>query len=148
MNLLAPVKTIMTQNLATLSPNDKLFDVKEIFDSKRIHHIPIVKGEKLVGMVSKSDFLFFSRGFQGENQDQVVERFRLNTYSVKEIMTTGLATLEPNEKINVALEVFRENLFHAIPIVDKNKLVGIVTTFDIIENLAIDKQAESKYITS
>jgi acetoin utilization protein AcuB len=48
-------------------------------------------------------------------------------------MTKGLAVLESNDRIGVAIEIFKENLFHAIPIVDDEELKGIVTTFDLID---------------
>ena len=59
----------------------------------------------------------------------------MKNHQVESIMTTGLAKLAPTDKILVALKVFKENLFHAIPIVDQDELVGIVTTYDIIKAL-------------
>ena len=135
----------MTQNLMTLKPNDEVRKVKEIFDNHNIHHIPVVVDGTLKGMISKSDYLFFCKGFNDENKDVKVERFRLSNHLVSELMTTGLATMSPDDKINVALEVFKVNLFHAIPIVDNGFLVGIVTTFDIINKLAEDKGADNNY---
>jgi predicted transcriptional regulator len=70
---------------------------------------------------------------------------RLNNYTAKDIMTKKLAKLDPDDKINVALEVFRENLFHAIPVVQNERIVGILTTFDIINNLAKDANAVASY---
>ena len=68
--------------------------------------------------------------------DEMLEKSRLNNYTAEEIMTTGIAKLGPNDRIAVALEVFKENLFHAIPIVEKDELVGLITTFDIIRALS------------
>jgi acetoin utilization protein AcuB len=51
-------------------------------------------------------------------------------------MTKGLAKLDPEDRINVALEIFLVNRFHAIPVVKNEELVGIVTTYDIIKTLA------------
>ena len=69
----------------------------------------------------------------------------MNNFTVKDIMTKRLAKLEPTDKINVALEVFKENLFHALPVVEGDKIVGIVSTFDIIKRLAIDAEATAAY---
>ena len=48
-------------------------------------------------------------------------------------MTKHVATLEPEDKVGSAAELFLENLFHAVPIVKNNELKGIVTSFDIIK---------------
>ncbi len=134
MNILAPVKTIMSSNLLTVSPVDKLTHIQELFDQHNIHHLPVVRYKELVGLVSKTDFLHFIRGFNHNEEDRFVNEARLRAYTAKDIMTTGLAKLNPNDRINVALEIFLVNRFHAIPIVEENnELVGIITTFDIIK---------------
>ncbi|HQU60501.1 MAG TPA: CBS domain-containing protein, partial [Saprospiraceae bacterium] len=60
-----------------------------------------------------------------------------------------LAKLNPNARINVALEIFMENRFHAVPVVEENgELVGIVTTFDIIKALAAEEISAKQIIDS
>lgn len=145
MNLLAPISTIMTQELITVGPFDTMNSIKEIFESNNIHHIPVVQGGKIVGMISKSDYLFFMRGFTLNRDDHRMNDLRGRAFKATDIMTAGLAKMEHDEKINIALEVFKENLFHAIPIVKEEKLVGIVTTFDIIQHLADDVKVSKEY---
>jgi acetoin utilization protein AcuB len=133
------VSTIMSTNLLTVHPKDTLADVKEIFDTHKIHHLPVVKYKEIVGIVSKSDLLQFLRGNQNDPYAEVFENSRLKSFTAGEIMTQRLAKLESDDRISVALEVFKENLFHAIPVVDDGELVGLVTTYDIIEALAEDE---------
>lgn len=140
MNVLAPVKSIMTTKLHTVSTGDKLTMVKEIFDQHRIHHLPVVRYKELVGIISKSDFLHFLRGFNRNEEDNFVNEARMRAYKVDDIMTTGIAKLSPDDRINVALEIFLENRFHAIPVInDEGELEGMLTTFDIIKALAATK---------
>ncbi len=145
MNLLAPVSTIMTTDLITISPHDTIKKVEDQFSKKLVHHIPVELDGKLVGMVSKSDFLYFKRGYTEDSIEDRWDSFRLRTHMVSEIMTTKLAKLEPEDKINVAIEIFKENIFHAIPIVKDGFLVGIITTADIIKHLADDKTTTKEY---
>lgn len=145
MNLLSPVSNIMTKDLHTLTPSASIAEAAELFDEHKIHHIPITIDGKLLGIVSMSDYLFFRRGFLDNHEDEKMEKLRMNNYEVSFIMTKGLATLESEARINVALEVFKENIFHAIPVVDDDKLVGIVTTHDIISHLSKDNEAHAKY---
>jgi len=145
MNLLHPVSTIMTTDLKTLEPGDSMAKVAAIFENYKIHHIPIVRDFKLIGMVSKSDYDLFQHSSHDDHDDEKIEEIRMEKYTVDDIMTTGLAKLEDNENISVALAIFKENIFHSIPIVKGNILVGIVTTYDIINQLAVDAEAHVSY---
>jgi len=138
MNLLAPVSSIMTEDLITVGPEDNLKKVQDIFESNKIHHLPVVDKGQLSGMLSKSDYLLFKRGFVTEESENELDQMRLKTSKVKEVMTSRLGKLEPSDRIQAAVEVFRENLFHAIPIVENGYLRGIVTTLDIINHLSKD----------
>jgi acetoin utilization protein AcuB len=133
MNVLAPISTIMTSKLLTVNPDDSLMVVKEIFDQHKIHHIPVVRFKRIEGIVSKTDFLHFLRGFKSNEMDKFIDETRLRSWKAEEIMTKGLAKVESTDPIRTALEVFLVNRFHAIPVVDNDELVGIVTTFDVIK---------------
>lgn len=54
------------------------------------------------------------------------------TTKVGNVMTKILATIESTDKVGTAAEVFMEHLFHALPVVDNGRLVGIVTSFDVL----------------
>lgn len=132
MDVLAPISQIMSKELITVNEKDKLTVVKEIFEKHNIHHIPVVRFRTIVGIISKTDYLYFVRGFTQNEEDRFVNESRLKAYTADEIMTTGIAKVEPADRINVALEIFKINRFHAIPVVENDELVGIVTTHDII----------------
>jgi CBS domain-containing protein len=144
MDFTAPVSKFMTRKLVTVVPGDPMSVVKEIFETQRIHHIPVVKYRTLVGLISKSDFLHFVRGMETTPYDQLVEKSRLTHYKAEDIMTTGIATLESSDRLNVALQLFGENLFHAIPILENGELAGILTTFDVIKILVDEDNARIK----
>ena len=65
-------------------------------------------------------------------------------------MTKGLAKLTPDQRINVALEIFLENRFHAIPVVEEQsgELIGIITTFDVIKALASEEVTAKQILDS
>lgn len=138
-DLKMPVSSIMTHKLETVNPKDSLHVVKDIFNLKRIHHIPVVRYKTLVGMISHSDFLHFMHGMHRSKYDEQLEESRLRNYTAEDIMETDLCTLEPGDNLEVAIEIFRENLFHAIPIVEEDELAGILTPIDIM-NLLIQEQ--------
>ena len=70
---------------------------------------------------------------------------RIKKHKASEIMVSGIAKLEPSDRINVALELFKENIFHTIPVVEDGVLRGIVIPLDVIKHLANDKGANNEY---
>lgn len=145
MNLFKPVSSIMTKNLITMRPTESIATAANIFSDNKIHHIPIVECGNLVGIVSLSDFLFFQRGFLDTKEDKDLEKIRMQNYTIDYIMTSGLAKLNPTDKVVVALDIFSMNILHAIPVVENDALVGLVTTHDIISKLALDNLATATY---
>ena len=132
MNLFSPVAELMTKDVITVGPDDTLSVVKDNFDKGSFHHLPVVKDKAILGIISKSDLLYFLEGLKEKDENDAI----LHDLKAEKIMTKGLAKVESTDRINVALEVFKVNLFHAIPVVDNNELVGILTTYDIIKALA------------
>ncbi|HKK89748.1 MAG TPA: CBS domain-containing protein [Saprospiraceae bacterium] len=132
----------MTNNVITLRPNDSIAEAAKIFDAQGIHHIPVVEEGNLVGMVSKTDYLFFKRGFLDDKTDQRIEEIRMNNYELSDIMTRDLQYIRANSPIQKALELFQKNEFHALPVLDEGQLVGLVTTFDIIDNILTDQEVQ------
>ena len=117
------VSTIMTSDLITVKPEDDLAKVYKIFRSKRIHHLPVVEGKKLVGILTTYDLFKLEKSLK-----------EYGNILVKDVMTTKIATLEPNAKVGSAVLLFIENLFHAVPIVTEDReLVGIVSTLDVMK---------------
>lgn len=147
MKKLQPVKTIMSTDLITVGPKDTLSKIKEIFDTKNIHHIPVVEFKSIVGMISKTDMLFFQRGQIDEDDKygQAMEKVRSTRITAEEIMTKNLAKLEADDPLRTAIAVFSKNKFHALPVVENGDLVGIVTTFDLIKLLDDEKVGLEEY---
>jgi len=116
------IQSHMTTNVITLNPDNSLGEARDIMISKHIHHIPIVEGKKLVGMVTSWDM--FKLGKSADEYSQM---------KVSEVMTKRVATLEPDQHLGAVADVLTRHLFHAVPIVnDDYELVGIVTSTDII----------------
>jgi CBS domain-containing protein len=116
------VEMHMTKDVITLNPNSTLGEAREILLGKHIHHIPIVEGRKLVGMLTSWDI--FKLGKSAEEYKDM---------KVSTIMTSKVATLDPGQHLGAAAEVLTRHLFHAIPIInDDNELLGIVTSTDIV----------------
>jgi len=119
-----PLSLIMTRDVITAGQDDSLALARSIFLKNKVHHLPIVNGSRLVGILTTYD-LFKLNGVQKE--------MSYDDIAIRDVMTTHIATLEPEDKIGSAAELFLENLFHAVPIVKDGDLKGIVTSFDVIK---------------
>jgi len=116
------VHTHMTKDVITLGPDNTLGEVRDILINKHIHHIPVVEGKKLVGMVTSWDIFKLGKS---------VEEYK--SIKISEVMTRKVATLDPDQHLGAVAEVLTKHLFHAVPIVNDNReLLGIITSTDII----------------
>lgn len=145
MNFQAPVSEYMTKQVISVSAEDSLATVKEIFDTYNIHHVPVLHIRNIEGIISKSDLFHFLRGFTNVEEDNLLDEARLRNYKAKDIMTTRMAKVESTDKMNVVLEVLKINRFHALPVVDNHELVGIITTHDIISALVDDDPVKAAF---
>ena len=135
MNNLTPVSSIMKpfKDIITVSPDDTLATIHEILQENRFHHIPVINKHKLVGIISKTDYLQANINISASGVVPDLEA--LAATKVKDYMTTKLVKINANERVDVAALLFKENLFHCIPITNENdELEGIITPFDIIKH--------------
>jgi CBS domain-containing protein len=116
------VSTIMIKNLITLTPESTLAEVSEIFSTRKIHHIPVLEGGTLAGLITIYDL--WRKNVLHEDYPKI---------KVVDVMSKKLIKLEPEDKIGTAAELFLDNRFHALPVVDGEKLVGLITTFDVLK---------------
>ena len=130
------IKHVMTAPVITVRPDETMDKVQRIFAEQVIHHVPVAEaGGRVVGMISKSDYLRLLHGFTlfKARKSEDYNRAILRSLLAHEVMTPQVATLHPDDSLSMAAGYFRENRFHAIPVVDDNgNLLGIVTTYDLI----------------
>ncbi len=132
-----PISKLMTKDLITGNYSDTFSSIKKKMKDHHLHHIPIVDGGDLVGIVSRSDIANFShsKAFGGNHPDfdESVDQ----TVTIKDIMTRDVTTLKSVDTVKHAVQVLNDNTFHSVPVVegDSKKLVGIVTTTDVMSYL-------------
>ena len=135
MDLSAPVSTITSTDLKHVGPDDAIASVDKIFQEYRIHHIPVINDDRnVVGVISKSDFLYLLRGFTDNETDRFRKQAMLRAFKVNEIMTKEVVTIKTTDPIKKAVALLAENRFRALPVIDEASVIrGIVTTHDIID---------------
>jgi len=138
------VKQVMTTEVITVLENDTIDAVDEIIHSHLIHHVPVVDKEgKFKGILSKSDLDLMKQWAMkfGNNNAILANEKIMESLLAKDCMTKRVVTIGPDETLESCADVFKENLFHAMPVVVNGKLIGIITTYDLLA-LAYTKQPQ------
>ena len=124
------IDKVMTSDPATVSPQSSAAEARRLLESNVIHHLPVVEGDRLVGIVSSSDLLKLHL------LDDKMAIFTRAT--VDQIMETNVTVLGKNSTLREAVEKLSMGNFHALPVVDrKRRLLGIVTSTDLLNELII-----------
>ena len=131
-----PVAKIMSTELETIHDGDPVSKLRQIFEKANIHHIPVVSGEKLIGIVSWNDFMRISFGEFGNQDAKGLDNILDHTYKIHDVMNQNPTTIPKNGTIRDAANILGKGNFHALPVVDGENLVGLVTSTDLINFLA------------
>lgn len=138
MNKRTPISEIMTKKVITLNKNDELETAERLFKKHHIRHIPVVKDDKVIGILSYTDLLRISFADAVDEDEDSVDTVVYNMFTIEQVMAKKLISVSSNTTIKEVAEILSKREFHALPVVDDQKLVGIVTTTDLI-NYLIDQ---------
>ena len=124
----SPIKEIMTTELVTAKAEDSVNRIRQIFDANNFHHLPVIEnGNVLIGIISRQDINKVVQLLAYDAKDAKHGPMR-----AKDIMSKSPMLLDPEDTIGLAADVFMTNKFHALPIVEDDKLIGIITTHDLL----------------
>lgn len=125
------VRDIMAQNPATLDRNETLDLAEAIMNLGRIRHMPVVDDGKLVGIVSQRD-LFRSALITALGFGRKVTGTLIKTIKIKEVMTEKVITIFPDANIKDAARQMMDKKIGCLPVVDGDRLIGLVTETDML----------------
>lgn len=126
---------IMCRELATLTPDDSLHRVKELFDLHGFHHLPVVENGRLVGVISDRDLLRNVSPFIGKLSERIQDTTTLDRRA-HQIMTRKPVTISPAMTLPDAVQLLLSSSISCLPVVtDAGQLVGVVTWRDLLRNL-------------
>jgi CBS domain-containing protein len=129
------VTKIMSTHVAVVQEGQALSEVRKIMCELDIHHVPIVKGTKLVGLVSFTDLMkinFVVNGADERSIGVIIDQ----QFKISDVMSSQLTTIKNTATIRQAAELLIKGHFHSLPVVDSEaNIVGIVTSTDLIKYL-------------
>jgi CBS domain-containing protein len=101
---------------------------------RHIRHLPVIAHGKLAGIISHTDIMRLSFGSMFEGQQSSDEAI-FDMLKLEQVMVSNPKTVDPWQSIKDVAEYLTRAEFHALPVVENGKLLGIVTTTDVIRYL-------------
>ncbi|MCL4792728.1 MAG: CBS domain-containing protein [Gammaproteobacteria bacterium] len=130
-----PVSKIMSSNLKTIHTGQKLSEVRRLLTENPFDHVPVVSGDKLVGILSSADLMrltFDAGNTDPRSMDAVLD----SQFTIEGTMTKDPVTIRGGDTIREAAELLVKSARHSLPVLtESGKLVGIVTSTDLINYL-------------
>lgn len=144
-------KDIMTEEVITVKPETSVEDAAKILSKHGISGLPVVDDQdSLVGIVTEKDLIIKDKKLHFpdyinilggiiyiESHQKFVEEFKKYiAVKVEELMTKRVLTIVPETPIDEIADLMTEKEINRLPVIDKDKLVGIVTRADIVKHIS------------
>lgn len=126
------VRMWMTKDVITVPPEMPILEARDVMKQHMVRRLPVLKKGKLVGLITQGDIQ--EAGPSGATSLSIWElNYLLARITVEETMTPAdnLITVSPDETIEQAALLMRKHKVGSLPVLDKHKLVGIITESDI-----------------
>lgn len=130
------VEELMTSNVFTVEPHDLIDRVFFLIHYEKVRHLPVVEKGKVVGMVSDRDMY---KALGPKSNSNAIEANKSGTElhvipkKVQNIMRRGIVSISPDSLASDAAALMAEHKIGAVPVVQNDKLVGILSSTDILK---------------
>src|SRR5690554_6229208 len=119
--MLLKIKDIMTDSVATVSPETTVVEAARLMQQHDIGSLPVCEGPELVGIVTDRDIVVRS----------VAHGKDLATTPIREVMTQRVATASPETDVHQVATLMSNQQIRRLPVVENNRLVGMVSLGDL-----------------
>lgn len=126
------VKDVMTNDVASLRPEDSIERAAELMKELNIGSLPVCEGKKVIGIVTDRDIALRAVAEGKDNRN----------HTVKEVMSSNPVVIDPHADVSEAAKLMSDNQIRRIPIVESNSLVGMVSLGDIAVEPHLEDNAQ------
>jgi CBS domain-containing protein len=109
----------------SISPDATVYEALKMMAKKNVGAILVFEGKKLVGLISERDY----------SRKTILQGRLARETAVNEIMTTAMVTVHPDDDIEECMELFTDKHIRHLPVIDKSKVVGVVSIGDIVKSI-------------
>ena len=141
------VKELMTSKVFTVEPNDLIDRVFFLVHYEKVRHLPVIEKGKLVGIVSDRD-LYKTLGPKSNSSSiemgKNTNELHVTPKKVQNIMRRGVLTVTPDTLASEAAAIMADNKIGALPVLENDKLAGILSAVDILRVFSKIEKAREK----
>ncbi|HPQ97742.1 MAG: CBS domain-containing protein [Thiothrix sp.] len=113
----------------SVSPDATVFDALSLLAEKNIGALLVIRDEKLVGLVSERDYA----------RKVILQGKTAETTRVREIMTEGVTSVDPETSVQTAMALMSEKRFRHLPVLESSRIVGIVSIGDLVQSIITEQ---------
>jgi CBS domain-containing protein len=128
------VREIMSKDIEVVDRNDNLRTVEERMATKQLRHLPVLEQGEVVGIVTQRD-LFKAAMSSAMGYGEKAQQAYLQSVRVKEIMVYPVVTVAPDTSVAAAADMLMNKGIGCLPVVEDQRLIGIVTKTDLLRCL-------------
>jgi CBS domain-containing protein len=115
------IREVMTKNVAFANPNSSITEVAQLMQKHNVGSIPVCNNEQVVGIVTDRDIIVRNIAHGDNPQNSIAQ----------DVMTSNVKTVSPETEVSEASRLMSAEQIRRVPVVDNNKLVGIVAIGDV-----------------
>jgi acetoin utilization protein AcuB len=124
------VRSRMTADVVTVAPETTIAEALTLSRRHRIRHLPVVREQRLVGLVTDRDLRLAMPPIWAEEHDEL--RAMLHEKTVGDVMVTEIITVAPETPMEDAAKLLHTHRIGCVPVMDDGRLVGILTETDLL----------------
>ena len=129
------VNQVMSKNVLTAEKSTSLQDAANEMNRLNVGCVIVTDKSKPIGIVTERDFV-----------TKVAAEGRPLFTEISEVMSSPLITIDPEETIWEASEIMKEKLIHKLPVIENERIVGVITTSDIVRISSVGSDSQMRKI--
>ena len=122
----------MSEAVLAVETFDSINIARQLMAKHRVNQLPVLEGDKVVGIVTDRDIRDAYPTSMAINRGEAIDRFA-DSITVEEVMSHNVFTVQPETSLATAVAILRRQRIGSLPVVKRQKLVGIITRSDILD---------------
>mgnify|MGYP000459932876 CR=1 FL=1 len=140
------VSNVMNSDIIPIKSNHTLGQASAIFKQTQVRHLPVVRNNVVVGMIAQSDIKRVVSAYTFCVENANISPNALECVPVSQVMTKEMANIQSSQTLEEASEILTKRAFLALPVLNGDKLVGVITTTSLMKYIVNEMSSTGVHI--